>query len=459
MTLFVSYTRLDNALVQAIADDLARLGHQVWLDRQIHGGERWWQEIIQQIQDAEVFLFALSKDSWRSKPCRAELGYAEKLRIPIVPVMVGPLPNLRIPLAEKQIIDYRARSADAVIDLIAAVAELSAQPRQLPDPLPEPPTMPFEYLYRIASRIDVQQISLDDQGRLIAELRRWLNAEEDEAARNDLLTLINELRGRNELTVRHAAEIDEILSGIRTTRAPAAEAEMTRLPADHWRRNRSGTEVPPTTEPQTIEPQSQTPPSDKVGEDAGRKPPKRPASQEGGTPDWLAYLITREKGAQTGPSPTAAGTAPPASRQPDDTTPPRALDWWHGEQNAPESGTAPTAGRRPAPPTESRTPPAQSPAPPFAPWPKPPPPPSSNRSAFIGAILGAMGIPFLLWSTGGNPTSLIPVVSMLLLLLSILGLSMSVSAAVKHEPWSRTAVTLGMVGLLGAIVAVARTLS
>jgi len=77
VALFVSYTRQDEALVRALKDDLERVGRSVWLDHQIHGGERWWQEIIQQIQDAEVFLFALSKDSWRSRPCRAELRYAE----------------------------------------------------------------------------------------------------------------------------------------------------------------------------------------------------------------------------------------------------------------------------------------------------------------------------------------------------------------------------------------------
>lgn len=421
MTLFVSYTRSDKALVRALKDDLERMGRSVWLDHQIHGGERWWQEIIQRIQDAEVFLFALSKDSWRSRPCRTELSYAEQLRVPVVPVRVGPLENLRIEIAEKQIIDYRERSADAVIDLIAAITELSAQPRQLPDPLPKPPAMPFEYLYRIAGLIDVQQIPPDDQGQVIAELRRRLKTEDDDLARNDILLLLHELRARNELTVPHAAEIDEILSWIQAKQVSPAEGGATRLPAaDHWRRISPGPDPAgrPPTEVSSPSPSSRTgssgaeaprkpdrtaartsgssassdassrtAPSDESGEDAGKeKGPK----EESGAPDWLTDLINSRGSAETGASATGAGTAPPTPPRPSDT-PPRARKWWLEEQNAPEPPAAPTA-RIPTPPAPPPTPSAQPPTPQF---PSQAPSPSSHRFAFV-AIVVVLGIVVLL---------------------------------------------------------------
>jgi len=440
VALFVSYTRQDEALVRALKDDLERVGRSVWLDHQIHGGERWWQEIIQQIQDAEVFLFALSKDSWRSRPCRAELRYAEQLRVPVIPVRVGPLENLRIPIAEKQIIDFRERSAEVVIDLIAAVTELSAQKRQLPDPLPEPPEMPFEYLYRIASLIDVQQIPPDDQGQFIAELRRRLKTEEDDAARNDILTLLNELRARNELTVSHAAEIDEILSGIQARKVPPAEVGATRLPpADHWQRSRSGSDPagrPPTeaTSPSpsgssaSSDTSSRTAPSNESGEDAGKEPPERAAEQsstyahasppssssprpgarawsrtsgsgdgaalkpqpkpkeEGGAPHWLTDLINRGGGAETGAGATVAGTAPRTSPRPSDT-PPRVRKWWPEEQSAPESPAAPTVRI----PTPSAQPPTLSAQPPTPQSPSlPAQPPSSHWFAFVIIVVALL---------------------------------------------------------------------
>ncbi|MGH3925478.1 MAG: toll/interleukin-1 receptor domain-containing protein, partial [Pseudonocardiaceae bacterium] len=304
MTLFVSYTRSDKALVRALKDDLERIGRSVWFDHQIHGGERWWQEIIQRIQDAEVFLFALSKDSLRSPPCLAELGYAEQLGVPVVPVQVGHLENLRFPLAEKQIVDYRERSAEAVIDLIAAVTDLSAQPRQLPNPLPTPPDIPFEYLYRIAARmINVQQIPPDDQDLLITELRRRLKTEEDEVARNDILLLLRELRARNEITVPHAAEIDEILSGIQAKKVPPVEGGATWLPpSEQWRRSRPGSTPAAkqsSTSAHAIPPSASHPRPDpgaswwQTGEfGAGEAPkaegPRKESPKEGGgTPAWL----------------------------------------------------------------------------------------------------------------------------------------------------------------------------
>lgn len=455
MSLFVSYTRSDQVLVRALKDDLERMGRSVWIDHQIHGGERWWQEIIQQIQDAEVFLFALSKDSWRSPPCRAELSYAEQLRVPVVPVRVGPLENLRIPLAEKQIIDYRQRSADAVIDLIAAVTDLSAQPRQLPDPLPEPPGIPFDYLYRIASQIDVQQIPPDDQGRLIAELWRRLKTEEDNVARKDILMLLSELRARNELTVPHAAEIDEILSGAQAKKVTPADAGVTRLPPSaHWRRSRPGSD-PATEQSSAAAPASPPPSSPRPGARVWRRTAESgegAAPKENAAPEWLTDLINRGGAAETGAGAVVAGTVPRTATRPGDT-PARARKWWAEEQSGPEPPEAPTVGV-PAPSAQPPTPQSPTPQSPSRPSPRS----SSQRFAFIGAVLGAMGMPSLLLGMSGTPRSLNPGVVTLLLFLSALGLSMSVVAAKNREPRSRIAVVIGVVGLLSAIVAVAITL-
>ncbi|HEY0453715.1 toll/interleukin-1 receptor domain-containing protein, partial [Actinophytocola sp.] len=235
MSLFVSYTRTDEALVRVIREDLERLGRRVWMDHQIHGGESWWREIITEIQQAQVFVFALSNHSWRSKPCRLELRYAESLGIPVLPLQVGPLKSMFIPLAERQIIDYRGRSADAVVRLVAALSELTARPVVLPDPLPEPPQVPFEYLYRIASVLGPDRISVDAQEELIIQLRRKLREEDDQAARGDIVKLLHELAARNELTVQNSREIEEILAAVPPETVPDPDDDATRLPpGDQW---------------------------------------------------------------------------------------------------------------------------------------------------------------------------------------------------------------------------------
>jgi hypothetical protein len=61
----------------------------VWLDEELHGGETWWTPILRDIGECTVFLFALSDKSLYSKPCRAELRYANDLGVPVLPVQTG----------------------------------------------------------------------------------------------------------------------------------------------------------------------------------------------------------------------------------------------------------------------------------------------------------------------------------------------------------------------------------
>lgn len=317
MAVFISYTQPDVDVVRILRTDLERVNRSVWLDHQISGGQDWWQEIIQQIQSAEVFLFALSNDSWQSRPCRIELDYAEQLKIPVVPVQVGPLDNSMIKIAQRQIIDYRTRSPDAVIELIRVVTDLLTQPRRLPDPLPPPPEMPFEYLYRLEGRIrNVHTIPPEDQERAIAELRHKLKTEDDADVRTRILMLLEALRRREDvLTVHNAGEIDEILS--QATKQPSAS------PAPDDRR-----------------PLANTPP---------REPPTGPwwvSAEPRVVPEWLKQLINTE-GGKAGVATTVADGARPSAQSSD---PPSGTRKWWDEQPSPKSPDAPAAAHAPAVP-------------------------------------------------------------------------------------------------------------
>jgi hypothetical protein len=223
MGVFISYANQDEDAVRALATDLRRTRQTVWLDQELRG-DTWWQTIIKQIQDADVFVFALSNNSQRSKPCRAELEYARALGIPVLPVQIGPLDGLRsTPIADLQIVDYRQRHADAALGLIAAVQEATARRGPLPEPLPDQPPIPFEYLMRLGRAIDAPQMNPSEQVGVLAQLRQGLEDEDDTNARRDITMLLRNMRRRPDATYRSVSEIDALLATI--DQAPPTEPE------------------------------------------------------------------------------------------------------------------------------------------------------------------------------------------------------------------------------------------
>src|SRR3954470_7269400 len=141
VVLFISYSRLDEDVVKALAQGLEAGGTDVWRDHELHGGDNWWSVILERIRACSVFVFALSDVSLhRSKPCRAELEYARALRRPVVPVQVGPVTSMRaMPLADLQAVQYRSDDATSGFAVLAAIHQAMARALPLPEPLPPSP--------------------------------------------------------------------------------------------------------------------------------------------------------------------------------------------------------------------------------------------------------------------------------------------------------------------------------
>lgn len=213
MRLFVSYSSKDSTSVKTLIRDLEEAArHAIWADQELTGGEIWWQEILQQIRQCDVFVLALSNNSLRSKPCLAELSYAQALGLPVVPVQIGPVDSPRlVPVSQIQIIDYRNPTATVAISLVTALQDGAARRGELPDPLPEPPPIPYEYLLRLSIQIDSPVLPHTDQLAIVAQLRESLDIEDDSGVRADLSALLRKLRSRSDVTFRVASEIDAIL--------------------------------------------------------------------------------------------------------------------------------------------------------------------------------------------------------------------------------------------------------
>ncbi len=89
MTIFVSYARADQVLVDQLVSDLRDLQFDVFYDRQLIGGQLWWSELLDQIHGSSVFVPSLFHEYRKSEACRREAKYAAALGIPFLPVALA----------------------------------------------------------------------------------------------------------------------------------------------------------------------------------------------------------------------------------------------------------------------------------------------------------------------------------------------------------------------------------
>ena len=63
---FLSYSHQDDSVAKGLAEAIAKAGHQIWSDRQIHGGSRFAAEIDRALKDAEAVVVLWSDASVQS---------------------------------------------------------------------------------------------------------------------------------------------------------------------------------------------------------------------------------------------------------------------------------------------------------------------------------------------------------------------------------------------------------
>jgi hypothetical protein len=230
LQVFVSYSRNSEALVKALVADLDELGHGVWFDKDLVGGQAWWDQILGRIRACDVLVFVLDEKSLASGACRAEWLYAAALGKSILPVLVadGVSNNLLPPaLQQTQFVDYRRQDRQAALRLARALAD-SPPAGGLPDPLPVAPDLPISYLGRLGHEIDsLETLGRERQSALLVDLKRALRDAETIA---DAQALLARMRKRHDLLMTIGEEIDELLSpladfaGRHRVAAPASAA-------------------------------------------------------------------------------------------------------------------------------------------------------------------------------------------------------------------------------------------
>lgn len=208
---FISYSRNNLDVVTQLVEDLQAVGTTTWYDQTLTGGQRWWDNILSNIRNCEVFIFALSPSSWESEACRSELAYVCALGKPILPVLVADGINLNLlsaPLNEIQVADYRLRDKSAAFALMRALNATPETP-SLPDPLPLQPPVPVSYLGTLKERIDSHgPLTAQEQNLLFLEIEEAID---EGRSPSELRELLLSLKRRDDLLAKVGVRIDTAL--------------------------------------------------------------------------------------------------------------------------------------------------------------------------------------------------------------------------------------------------------
>ena len=198
---FVSYARQNKPVVEELVAHLQVLGCDTWHDSSLHGGQDWWEEILERIADCDTFIAIISRDALSSTACRREFDWAESLNKPVLPVAVEPPPKaLPRRFSIRQIVDYsRPEARDrAALTLAGGLATLPSAP-PLPEPLPDAPAAPLSYLTDLIDLVtEGKALDHGQQRHILNQLEtavRSVDPEELRGAR-DILAM---LAGRDDL--------------------------------------------------------------------------------------------------------------------------------------------------------------------------------------------------------------------------------------------------------------------
>jgi len=209
---FISYSRSDEKTVKELADDLILLGHSVWFDQHLEGGQDWWNKIIANILNTDFFIFILTLSSIKSLPCKKELQYAVDLKKIIIPIRISEEKismNLLSPkLSKIQIVEYNKKNKNSILKIAKILFE-STPSTEIPSKIPTPPEIPISNLGRIADKINFSDnMSYEMQSALFIDLKNSLT---DSSLKSDVYQLLKSFRKRRDIFASVAEEIDNLL--------------------------------------------------------------------------------------------------------------------------------------------------------------------------------------------------------------------------------------------------------
>jgi uncharacterized protein YecT (DUF1311 family) len=227
--IFISYNHHVKEITTNLDNDIKALGHTVWYDQELSGGQAWWDKILASIRNCDVFVFVLDPMTLNSAACKSEYGYAAALGKTILPVLVSEGVSIKLlphELLLIQYVDYKKQDREAALRLAKAFTTIPPS-KPLSDPLPLPPEAPISYLGSLAEQVETTAaLSYERQSALLLELKKSLR---DQETTDDTRTLLVKLRKRHDLFETVAEEIDELLRSPRPVPSVGGQKKLTVL--------------------------------------------------------------------------------------------------------------------------------------------------------------------------------------------------------------------------------------
>lgn len=145
---------------------------EVWMDEDLHGGQKWWDKIVEHIQQCSVFMYMVSEDSLTSPYCQAEFEYAQTLNKRILPILIEKNVTLPDSLQAYHYIQYSRRHRNDIhLEILKAVRNLQPETEQNLSDLPSPPPVP-----ETSGNSEILEASKKHQGRSSWSLSLYLES-------------------------------------------------------------------------------------------------------------------------------------------------------------------------------------------------------------------------------------------------------------------------------------------
>ena len=219
MSIFVSYSSKNRDERTNVVEQLGKLNKtikDVWFDDGLkqHGGQEWWDKILEQVRSRDLFVFVLTPESLLSFACYLEYTYAHALNKWILPVKSQPfeIPLLPPALKGTQIVDFTGD--DRVAQLKGSVEDIVGQrPKMPPLELPAPPPVPYDDFAPAARPLlnATEQIPTHDQHALYSMLESLL---QEVRTREGAMILLNILQSRGDTVHQVGRKVEKLLESI-----------------------------------------------------------------------------------------------------------------------------------------------------------------------------------------------------------------------------------------------------
>ncbi len=284
MKVFVSYSRKNQDVVNLLGDDLSDVGHDVWIDRELSGGQGWWNVILGEIRDCDVFLLVCTSASLESAACLAEMQYAAGMGKPVVPLRCADDVDMELspePLPFLQWVPFTNGDKEELKALLKSVN--GSRPGPVPDELPEEPPVPMSYLVAFKHEIETgEELGKAEQLDLLYRLESKVG---DVANQARLLLLVQKFRAREDLRAPLVPNVDRLLSLLSTAHPVDIEDSSAAIP--------TSTEFPSEATPISSQ-QGTAGLDDEVSREPEPGTESKPVPPPGSGPELMSWWDERE---------------------------------------------------------------------------------------------------------------------------------------------------------------------